>query len=88
MYANSQPITLQIKTLKISSAGCNFTYLACTLEIIMSSLKIIIMKSLICCVYTLKVTQRQLFHVVLPIWSVYGLSQTQQYQGYRVLDDV
>lgn len=88
MYANSRPITRQIKTLKISSVGCNFAYLAHTLDIMVNSLEIIIMKNMICCVTILKVTWRRLFHATLPIERVYILLQTQQYQGYGVLDGV
>lgn len=88
MYANSHPITRQIKTLKISSVGCNFAYLAHIWDIMVNSLEIIIMKNMICRVTTLKVTWRRLFHATLPIDCVYILLQTQQYQGYCVLDDV
>lgn len=88
MYANSHPITRQIKTLKISSVGCNFAYLAHIWDIMVNSLEIIIMKNMICCVTALKVTWRRLFHATLPIDCVYILLQTQQYQGHCVLDDV
>lgn len=88
MYANRHPITWQIKTLKISSVRCNFACLAHTSHIMVNSLKIIIMKNMICCVTTLKVTWKQLFHATLPIECVYTLLQTQQYQGYHILDGI